>query len=52
MHHFDNEPYKGKEINPNTGKLFTSWSEYYEEDGYVHGLSLPDTLEIEWVYEG
>ena len=52
MHHFDDEPYNGKEINYSTGKLFTSWSEYYEEDGYVHGLSLPDTLEIEWVYEG
>jgi len=49
--HFDDEPYNGKEINYSTGKLFTSWSEYYEEDGYVHGLSLPDTLEIEWVYE-
>jgi len=51
-HHFDDEPYNGEEINYSTGKLFTSWSEYYEEDGYVHGLSLPDTLEIEWVYEG
>ena len=51
MHHFDDEPYNGKEINYSTGKLFTSWSEYYENDGYVHGLSLPNTLEIEWVYE-
>ena len=54
-HHFDNEPYKGKEINPNTGKLYTSWSEYYEEDGYVHDpcfSGISNTLEIEWVKDG
>ena len=54
-HHFDDEPYNGKEINYSTGKLYTSWSEYYEDDGYVHDPcfnGIPDTLEIEWVYEG
>ena len=53
-HHFDNQPCELNEINKTTNKPFTSWSEYYEEDGYVHEpcSGIPDTLEIEWVYGG
>ena len=53
-HHFDNEPCELNEINKITNKPFASWSEYYEDDGYVHDpcfSGIPDTLEIEWVYE-
>jgi hypothetical protein len=42
-HHFDNEPCDVKG--------FTKWSEFYEDDGYVHDPcfnSIPDTLKIEW----
>ena len=51
-HHFDAETYEGDEINYSTGKPYASWSEYYEEDGYVHDPffnGIPNTLEIEWV---
>ena len=52
-HHFDNEPCELDEINKTTNKPFASWSEYYEDDGYVADPcfdGIPDTLEIEWVY--
>mgnify|MGYP001162329063 FL=1 len=52
-HHFDNEPCELDEINRTTNKPFASWSEYYEDDGYVADPcfdGIPDTLEIEWVY--
>lgn len=51
--HFNTESYKGTEVNRETGKTYTSWSEYYEKDGYVHDPcfnGIPDTLEIEWVF--
>ena len=49
--HFDDEPYNRSEINPETGKLYASWTEYFEEDGYIHDpfFDLPETIEVEWV---
>ncbi len=42
-HHFD--------VEPCDQNGFTKWSDYYEDDGYIHGPEvIPDTLEIEWDY--
>ena len=42
-HHFDIEPCKEDG--------FTKWSDYYEDDGYIHGPGvIPDTLKIKWDY--
>lgn len=48
-HYYDEQPYNGTKINPHTEKLYASWSEYYEDDGYVE--TLPEQLdEVEWDY--
>ena len=50
-HHYDgndiNDPENKDEIELVEG--FESWSDYYEDDGYVDFI--PDTLEVEWVHE-
>jgi hypothetical protein len=49
---FNTEPYVNfhSDLDPKYGN-FNSWSEYYEDDGYIEGFgAIPDTLEVEWDY--
>ena len=52
-HHYDVDQFH-HDIHDSEHKIelvegFESWSDYYEDDGYVNYI--PDTLEVEWVHE-
>ena len=49
-HHYNTDAfYHGTKDKIEIPKGFKSWSDYYEDDGYVDHI--PDTLEVEWEYE-